>query len=85
MEDENSKCFICGLDRNLLDREEDGFEFHKEKYHNVWNYFEFLIHIRKNQKSTLSGIELYVFREQENGRLNWFPINRSLNLELKNQ
>lgn len=28
-EDENSYCFICGLGRNLLDREEDGFEKHK--------------------------------------------------------
>lgn len=38
-EDEESFCFICGLGRNLLDREEDGFYLHKDEYHNVWNYF----------------------------------------------
>lgn len=28
-QDENSFCFICGIERNILDREEDGFEKHK--------------------------------------------------------
>ena len=82
--DEDSVCFICGLDRNLLDREENGFECHKSEYHNRWNYFEFLMYLRKSPIHKFSGIERYVYEEQRNGKLNWFPINRSLHLELKN-
>jgi hypothetical protein len=55
-EDEDSFCFICGIERNTLDREEDGFEHHKDNYHNVFSYMEFLIHLENSKKSNLSGI-----------------------------
>ncbi len=59
--DEDSFCFICGIERNKLDREEDGFEHHKENYHNVFSYMEFLIHLENSKKSNLSGIERFVY------------------------
>ena len=30
-------CFICGIDRNSFDRKHPhGFEYHKEREHNIW-------------------------------------------------
>ncbi len=58
---------------------------HRKNYHNVWNYMEFLIHIRTAGLANLSGIERFVFEEQKNGTLNWFPINRSYHLESKKE
>jgi hypothetical protein len=69
----------------LLDREEDGFEVHKQEYHNVWNYFEFLIYLRKSKLSNLSGIELFVYEQQKSGKLNWFPVKQSYHMEMKNK
>ena len=78
--DEETTCYICGLDVELLDREEDGFEVHKTLHHNIWNYFYFLIYLKSSKVKDLSGIELFVNRCKQNGDLRWFPINRSLTL-----
>ena len=42
------------------------------------------MYLRQARLNNLSGIERFVYEEQKDGKLNWFPINRSLHLELKN-
>jgi hypothetical protein len=37
-EDMRSKCFVCDLDRPVLDRQGNGFDVHIEQEHNIWNY-----------------------------------------------
>ena len=49
----------------------------------IWNYMEFLIHIKESKLGNLTGIERYVFDQYKSGKLNWFPINRSVHLESK--
>ena len=49
----------------------------------IWNYMEFLIHIKESKLGNLTGIERYVFDQYKSGKLNWFPINRSFHLESK--
>ena len=45
-EDMKNVCFICGLNRQTLDRDtEEGFDAHSMEDHEVWNYVYFLIHL----------------------------------------
>lgn len=44
--DQKNICFICGLTLVQLDRDTDeGFTFHREHDHNIWNYVYFLIYL----------------------------------------
>lgn len=46
-DDKKNYCFMCGLDKYTLDKDtQEGFEFHNENDHNVWNYVYFIIHLK---------------------------------------
>lgn len=46
-EDMKNKCFMCNMDRYTLDRDTaEGFDFHTDKDHNLWNYVYFIIHLK---------------------------------------
>ena len=38
---------MCNMDRYTLDRDTaEGFDFHTDKDHNLWNYVYFIIHLK---------------------------------------
>jgi len=41
--DISNVCFICGLDRQILDREGSGFSDHINKEHQKWNYMKYIV------------------------------------------
>eukprot|EP01063_Lacrimia_lanifica_P032620 TRINITY_DN5601_c0_g2_i1.p1 TRINITY_DN5601_c0_g2~~TRINITY_DN5601_c0_g2_i1.p1 ORF type:complete len:1092 (+),score=309.17 TRINITY_DN5601_c0_g2_i1:36-3278(+) len=84
-EDQHSKCFICGLERSIYDREaaaEGGFEHHWRREHNMWTYLHFLHYVVQKDTSTLSGQEKYVFDMIEAKDASFFPVGQSLVLSL---
>ena len=45
-DDRQNKCFICGHERQIFDRDTDeGFEYHTAHDHDVWMYLFFIIHL----------------------------------------
>uniref|UniRef100_A0A7S3B2S7 Ion transport domain-containing protein n=1 Tax=Haptolina ericina TaxID=156174 RepID=A0A7S3B2S7_9EUKA len=74
-EDMENVCFVCGIDRNTFDRKHAlGFEHHREHEHNIWNYLNFIIHLRKKSVTDYTGPESYVKQMLEARDLSFFPI-----------
>ena len=47
-EDLENICFICGLDKDTIEKNTDSnmnFEIHKKEEHNIWNYIFFIGYI----------------------------------------
>ena len=74
-------CFICGLNRQTLDRDtEGGFDAHSMEDHEVWNYVYFLIHLQIKDKSDMNGVESYIREKFEMQETSWFPLHRCLRI-----
>ena len=81
LDDMKNVCYICGLNRQTLDRDtEEGFEIHNSEDHEVWNYVYFLIHLQIKDKSDMNGVETYIKDKFENQETSWFPLHRCLRI-----
>ncbi|KAG5678613.1 hypothetical protein PVAND_008274 [Polypedilum vanderplanki] len=80
-------CFICGLHRSVFCNKTISFENHIENEHNMWHYFNFIIHLKTKDSTELTGPESYVSQMIKSKNLNWFPKQRtsSLNREEENK
>ena len=69
-----NECFICGLQRPVLERTTGkNLIFHEKEEHHVWNYLYFLNHLCDTDECNHNGIESIIYDnyiKQENG---WFP------------
>eukprot|EP00828_Plagiopyla_frontata_P009464 TRINITY_DN14881_c0_g1_i1.p3 TRINITY_DN14881_c0_g1~~TRINITY_DN14881_c0_g1_i1.p3 ORF type:complete len:201 (+),score=38.73 TRINITY_DN14881_c0_g1_i1:803-1405(+) len=81
-------CFICGIDRDTLDKKSDnkkGFQYHISREHNMWNYLFYISYLKDKTKTEYTGFESYVADKLKNDDISWFPINRSLSLSQKDE
>ena len=86
-DDQQSKCFICGLERSVFDREagaQGGFEHHYKYEHNMWTYLLFLHYINEKSVDNLTGQEKYVYDMVANKDPGFFPVGKSLVLSNQN-
>jgi len=79
--DINSQCFVCGLDRNRFDSEAQGFRHHCKSEHNMWQYMNFLIHIREKPKDSLDGPETAVSSLMRNHDISFLPLKQAMSLK----
>ncbi|EAR99593.3 inositol 1,4,5-trisphosphate receptor type 3 (macronuclear) [Tetrahymena thermophila SB210] len=78
--DQESKCFICNMDRDKFENEGLSFYKHRQKEHQLWNYLFFIIHLKQKVQGQFNGTESYVYNKLENGDTTWFPIGKSLKM-----
>lgn len=77
--DTESKCFICGLQRDFIEKNTvKGFLHHIENDHNEWNYIMFIAYLRVKESVEYSGIESYVKDMINKNELVWIPNQASL-------
>ena len=69
----NQKCFICGISRYKLDREEKGWIYHYKREHNIFSYIYFLAALKNKKIEHCDGIEKYVKKCIENHELIFLP------------
>jgi len=55
-----TECFICGIDRFMLDTKGGGFERHIEEDHNMWSYLFLIATIRGKEETQYNGWEQHV-------------------------
>ena len=80
-DDQQSKCFICGMERSIFDREagaQGGFEHHYQGEHNMWTYLLFLHYIFEKDTDNLTGQEKYVKDMVDEKDPGFFPIGKSM-------
>ena len=82
-EDMENTCFICGLNREKIEKYylgKEGFENHLQD-HNVENYLFYMLYLEEKDPNEYSGLESYVKENIEKESINWFPMQRSLKIE----
>ena len=84
--DKNNICFICGLDRETLDKiylDKNGFNKHLED-HDLINYFLFLFYLNEKDYDELTGLESFTLDMIRNESIDWFPMQRCIKMEKNN-
>jgi hypothetical protein len=77
----NNHCFICSLNRDQLEKIEEGFEYHTRREHNTWEYLYFIIYIKTKEPSEYTGIESYIAEKLAANDVSFVPLYHSLSLE----
>ena len=82
-QDMKSTCFICGLDKEKIEKYypgKEGFEKHLQD-HSVSNYFFYTFYLEDKESSEYSGLESYIKDQIDNESISWFPNGKSLKIE----
>ncbi|XP_030749975.1 ryanodine receptor isoform X1 [Sitophilus oryzae] len=74
IEDMDSNCFICGLDKGYLDKVPHGFDTHVQQEHNLANYMFFLMHLINKPDTEYTGQETYVWNMYQQRCWDFFPM-----------
>ena len=81
IEDTETYCFICGMDRETIDKEsesKDGFDHHVKGEHDQWAYLFYMAHLRDKKETDYTGIESHVAELLKNEDIRWFPNHRAI-------
>lgn len=74
-EDMKNVCFICNIERQIFERDtEEGFEFHCLMDHDIWQYLNFIIHLKSINQTDLNGTESNILNLFEHDDISWFPM-----------
>ncbi|RKP13226.1 hypothetical protein BJ684DRAFT_20267 [Piptocephalis cylindrospora] len=73
-------CFICSIPAQEFQKHGNGFEYHIQHEHNMWQYLFFLVHLQIKDRTEYTSQESYVSDMLQSGDYAFFPINRSLSL-----
>ena len=82
-EDMKTICFICGLDKEKIEKYypgKEGFEKHL-KDHSIINYFFYTFYLEDKDNSEYSGLESYIKNQIDKESTSWFPAEKSLKIE----
>lgn len=82
-ENEENICFICSLDRFVLEKAGMDFLQHTKKDHYIWNYLFYVYYLRKKRETEYNGIESHVVAKLRADDTGWFPVKRCLSMENK--
>ena len=78
-EDQQTKCFICGLEQADFDRvAPGGFEQHVAFEHKMWDYLYFMHYVKLKPSDVHNGQEGYVAECMESHEPRFFPIARAM-------
>jgi len=81
MEDMTQFCYICGIDREKLDKSSSSkqyFDTHIKRDHYMWNYVFYKAYLESKESTEYNGNESYIWSKIQSADLGWFPINRTL-------
>ncbi len=77
VEDQKTKCFICSIKSELLDKSSDkGFEYHIKFEHYMWNYLFYKYYLDWKNPTEYNGIESYIKENLNRNDIQWFPIEK---------
>ena len=80
--DRETKCFICGLDRDFIERKTNmPFSRHTQVDHNEWNYVLFLAYLERKHETEYTGLESYVKDQIDREEVSWIPNHRAMGIK----
>merc|ERR1712146_637133 len=82
--DMRNRCFVCSLDRYLIDRNSEiGFDAHIKTEHNMWGYMYYMVYISRKETTEYTGIESCVAEMINEENISWFPLHKAICLDKK--
>ncbi|KPA77804.1 hypothetical protein ABB37_06626 [Leptomonas pyrrhocoris] len=77
--DQEKKCFICGIERNVFDVVQPGtYDTHIGEEHNMWQYLFFLHYLSEKDPESYTGQEAYIHQQVLYRDVTFYPIGKSL-------
>jgi len=81
-DDQTNNCFICSINRSVMERKLVKFDHHVFQEHYMWSYARFLMRLEMAHESDMNGLESYVNDKARVGDFqSWYPIGKALSLE----
>ena len=66
-------CFICGVKKDVLEKNCQNFEEHNENFHNVWNYAYYIIGLKYLDPQETNAIISETINKVDKKQINWIP------------
>ncbi|EGR32730.1 hypothetical protein IMG5_072330, partial [Ichthyophthirius multifiliis] len=79
--DQQNKCFICNLERDVFENQGLNFKKHRKKEHNIWNYIYYIVYLQQKDKNSFNGTDYYIQNKLKNDDITWYPIGRAIQIE----
>ena len=80
--DRETKCFICGKDKEYIERcTNRPFRYHCAYEHNEWNYIYFIAYLKNKESTEHTGVESSIFDLVEAKDITWIPQQQGLTLK----
>lgn len=70
-----NKCFICGVERDELEKDNKNFQEHCNVFHNTWDYVDYMITLRLKDAQELNAINSYAKEQLEIKNISWLPVH----------
>ncbi|KAK3256398.1 hypothetical protein CYMTET_34467, partial [Cymbomonas tetramitiformis] len=83
-EEAQQKCYVCSLERMEMElKHKLSFREHIRSVHNPWSYIAYLLYLANKDTEKLSAIETFVQQQLEEGLVEWIPILRVRELDVR--
>ncbi|EGR33124.1 inositol -triphosphate receptor 2, putative [Ichthyophthirius multifiliis] len=77
LQDINSKCYICGIDKNIIQGQSQSniaWEYHMYLEHNLYHLMMFIIQTKQKNFTECNQIEKYVIKQLRQQKIDFVPI-----------
>jgi len=72
-EDREKNCYICGMNKDDLEKNNINFNLHTKIEHNLWIYLEYIIGLNYVDPQETNAINSYVIGQIQAKSISWFP------------
>ena len=80
--DQQEKCFVCGIDRDVFEQHGLSFERHARDDHYMWNYIFLKIYLEQKDPTEYTGQEHHIRQLMKEQRwAAFFPIKKALAIQ----
>jgi inositol 1,4,5-triphosphate receptor type 3 len=76
--DTNSRCFICGINREQFDQNANGLEYHLLYEHSPFHYMAFVYTLGLIDETERNGIETHIGRMIRARDNKWLPMQKAI-------
>jgi len=84
-DDQENVCFICGLEREVFERNRIKFAEHKDMEHNPWHYLYYQMYLFQKKSSELNALERKLLELMRKQSIEYFPLNKAMCLPQSEQ
>ena len=71
--DKINHCFLCHITREIIEKKNEGFQFHREKRHNLWIYVDYMIFLKFSSPHNLNASNFFARESLDNKNISFLP------------